>query len=206
MMKHLGCVKIRQSGQSFLEGIIALPLFLFFCAALVQLLWMLLAQHMLNSATRYMALHESTSPGSVIEQQAAFLARMKPLPGRGYVVPLIDVIAPEQAQVEAARLTREAEGEYLQELDYVHIQLHQRNEEQAEAWLALAVVPVRVRWCFPLRVPWIADVFMHFDFFSEMEHRTYCEAYGFSGAPHFPLYAVSRVPLRASRLWQVAPD
>lgn len=196
----------QQRGQSMIEGLIALPFFLFFIAALVQLIWMLLAQHLLNSAARYVALHESTVPGSVLEQQAVFYSRMKPLPGRGVVIPLIDVLQYDQEQLDLARLARQQNEGYLQELDYVHIQLHQRNEEQAEKWLEVAVVPVRVRWCFPLRVPWIGSVFLQFDRLSEVEHRAYCQAYAVAGTPHFPLYAVSRVPLRATRVWRPATE
>ena len=192
----------RAKGQSLVEGLIALPIFLLFCAALVQLVWLLLAQHLLNSATRYVALQESVKPGSSLEQQAVFLSRMKPLPGRGYVVPLISVLEPELALVQNADLTETDAGQYLHDMDYVHIQLQERTDQQAEAWLKLAVVNVEVKWCFPLRVPWVSEVVNVVDWFADQAHQAYCAGYGQMGTPHFPLRSVSKVPLKATREWQ----
>src|SRR5690554_7534570 len=85
----------RHRGQSLVEGMVALPLFLLFVAAIVQLIWLLLAKHLLVSATSYVALYAAIKPEDTLNQQAVFMQRIKPLQ-QNLPLPRIELVLPDE--------------------------------------------------------------------------------------------------------------
>lgn len=196
-----------QSGQSSLEGVIVLPIFLFLAAAGVQLIWLLLAKHILLTATSYVALYAATAPEDEIGQQLIFQQRIKPVQRDDFVVPKIRLITPE------AELTRKA-ADYNAETDmyafdpeFVSLQLQERLEsgnDSAEEWLQLSNVRVEIEWCFRIRVPGMGVLLRQAFNRGLFNGGTGCETYDvLKGGYYMPLRAGANTPLHTKRQWRI---
>lgn len=191
---------LRQQGQSFVEGLVVLPIFFFVAAGIAQLIWLLLAQHLLVSATSYVALHAATAPNNTTAHLMVFKQRMKPL-RQSLPLPSINLIRPNKEQAQAVAEYNVDTNTYALDPEYARLQLKEKHDlsaEKAEKWLQLSTLQVEIRWCFQLKIPIVDQVFQHA--FTDTEGECALENILYPGV-YIPLTAVAKVPLHRKREW-----
>lgn len=210
-----------QQGQSSLEAFVVLPFVAVLGLVGVQLLWLLFAQHILLSATSYVALYAATAPTDTIGQQLVFQQRIKVIQQDALILPQIRLVSP------SAELSRQFAyydpSTQLYEFDpaFAHLQLAEQKKlgtERVEKWLQLSVLEVEVTWCFRLRVVELVAGGANFvqGFFptgwvNKESNRgeknlllAPCALYqASSGRRYFPLRAVVKTPLQSKRQWRL---
>ncbi|MCO4322018.1 TadE/TadG family type IV pilus assembly protein [Aliidiomarina quisquiliarum] len=195
------------AGQSSVEAIVALPLFFFLAAAGVQLVWLLLAKHILLMATSYVALYAAVAPDDSTGQQLVFQQRIKPIQRGNLVVPNIKLITP------AAELSRNV-ADYDAQTDnytldpaFASLQLgeHASNSiESAEQWLQLSNIQVQIEWCFRLQVPGMGAILEAAFNRGVFQGGTGCDIYNLLPGRYFiPLRAKANAPLHIKRQWRI---
>ncbi|RUO43828.1 hypothetical protein CWE15_01100 [Aliidiomarina taiwanensis] len=189
-----------QKGQSLVEGLVALPLFFLLAAAIVQLIWLFLAQQLLISATSYVALYAATAPEDTLAQQAVFQQRIKPL-GQHVPLPHIHLVLPDKKQAQAVADYNANTQTFTLDPVYAKLQLKEKYDvslEEAEQWLQLSNLEVQVRWCFKLKVPVVAKLIKKA--FSQGDGACGVESLLLTGV-YVPLTSTAKVPLHRKREW-----
>lgn len=151
----------RQHGQAMLETLVALPLALLALAAVVQILWLLLAQQMLQAASIHAVRQGSLDGMNQGRMLQVLEKRMRPLPGKALHLPRIERLHPDDAMIkENGKLVRDGQRSFYElASDFSSARLHQlENDEQREAWLRARILQIEVTWCQPLLVPLVAPV------------------------------------------------
>lgn len=198
---------ILNSGQSSVEAVVALPIFFFLAAAGVQLIWLLLAKHILLMATSYVALHAAVAPDDIAGQQLVFQQRIKPVQRDNFVVPKINLITPAAALTRRVADYDAQTGNYTFDPAFASLQLgEQANKglENAEQWLRLSNVQVHIEWCFRVQVPGMG-VFLEAAFNRGFfQGGTGCDIYNLlAGNYYIPLRAHASAPLHVKRQWRI---
>ncbi len=194
-------------GQSSVEALVVLPMFFFLAAAGVQLVWLLLAKHILLMATSYVALHAAVAPDDIAGQHLLFQQRIKPIQRGNFVIPKITLVTP------AAELTRRVAdydaqtGSYTIDPAFASLQLgeHANNSiESAEQWLQLSHVQVQIEWCFRLQVPGMGAFLKAAFNRGFFNGGTGCDIYNLvPGRYYIPLRAQAKSPLHVKRQWRI---
>lgn len=189
----------RTKGQGLLETLLALPLLVFFIGGLMQLLWLLLAQQMLQAATLYMAREVSHDDYSLLGLQAVFWERMLPLPGRSYALPDIRLVQPSQHTARQYGVYDEERKAYRIDRAFLLQRLAalEAEPEELEEALASLVVTLEVNWCFPMRVPVVNRVLQEILYPNRYWSSRWCLASGHAG-PEIRLRSRATMPIRGA--------
>lgn len=200
-------LKATYSGQSSVEALIVLPLFFFLAAAGVQLIWLLLAKHILLSATSYVAMHAAVAPQDRIGQHLIFQQRIKPVQRGNSVVAQIHIVTPSPELSRSVADYDITTGDFFIDPAFASLQLQERaeqGEEQLEQWLLLSTLQVEIEWCFRLQVPGIGPILLAAFDRGWLQGGTGCDMYNLvAGHYYIPLHARVNAPLHAKRQWRL---
>lgn len=187
------------TGQSMLEMLIVLPLLTFIGFALIQLLWLFLAQQMLQTATVFVTRQASLDGGNIIRQMETLYRRMEPLPGKATHVPLVIRLHPSNEQVRRYGEDTLKNGErYLRmPTDFSLVRLNNLRFDEREEWLRARILQYEVVWCQPLRVPVAAPVMAYFLRYTLDDKQQYCNLQGAGREPMKAITAKAAAPLQA---------
>lgn len=186
-------------GQSMVEVLVALPLIIFVAFAMIQLLWLFLAQQMLQTATVFVTRQSSLDGGNLIRQVETLYTRMEPLPGKAVHVPLIIRLQPSAEQIRRYGEEVRVNGQrYLRlHTDFALVRLNNLRFDEREGWLRSRIVQYEVVWCQPLRVPVAAPIMAYFLRYTLDDKQQYCNLQGAGREPMKAITAKAAAPLQA---------
>ncbi|RUO25215.1 hypothetical protein CWE09_00260 [Aliidiomarina minuta] len=163
-------------GQSMLETLIVLPLFLLMLAAAVQGLWILLAQQMLQAASLHVVRQASLTGGDSLAMLQVLESRMRPLPGSRLHIPDIKRLHPSDRLIreQGDRVVSEGRVFYQLSSDFAGARLASLHETEREAWLRARIFKVGITWCQSLLVPMMAQTLQPFLRSSTSPAQQYC--------------------------------
>ncbi|MGX5914545.1 TadE family protein [Aliidiomarina sp. Khilg15.8] len=151
----------KEQGQAMLETLVALPLAILLVAAVAQMLWLLLAQQMLQSASIHVVRQGSLDGMNQVRMLQVLEKRMRPLPGKALHLPHIERLHPDDNMIRkhAKRVREGRDLVYELSSDFSSVRLHELdNDEAREAWLRARILQIEVTWCQPLLIPIVATV------------------------------------------------
>lgn len=176
----------RQHGQAMLETLVALPLVLLVLAAVVQILWLLLAQQMLQAASIHTVRQGSLDGMNQGRMLQVLEKRMRPLPGKALHLPRITRLHPDDAMIKKhGKRVRDGQRSYYElASDFSSARLHELDtDEQREAWLRARILQIEVTWCQPLLVPVVAPIIAGFLRRSANPVQVYCNVQSIARRP-----------------------
>lgn len=181
------------------EMLVALPLIIFIAFALIQLLWLFLAQQMLQTATVFVTRQSSLDGGSLIRQVETLYKRMEPLPGKALHVPLVIRLQPSAQQIRRYGEEVRINGQRYMRLhnDFALVRLDNLRFDEREGWLRSRVLQYEVVWCQPLRVPVAAPIMAYFLRYTLDDKQQYCNLQGTGREPMKAITAKAAAPLQA---------
>lgn len=200
MNKNRGALKqVQQGGQSMLEMLIVMPLVVFVGFALIQLLWLFLAQQMLQTATVFVTRQSSLDGGNMVRQMETLYRRMEPLPGKAVHVPLVIRLQPNSEYVRRYGEDIIKDGQrYLRlSTDFPLVRLDNMRFDERQHWLRSRIVQYEVVWCQPLRVPVAAPIMAYFLRYTLDDKQQYCNLQGAGREPMKAISARAAAPLVA---------
>ncbi|RUO21144.1 hypothetical protein CWE08_06005 [Aliidiomarina iranensis] len=157
-------------GQSTVEGTITLGLFFLFLAALVQLIWLLLVQQMLQATTLSATRVGARSNMDKAAMQLLVQSRMQSIPGMELHLPKITRLAPSDGDIKQYGRFNKSTQEYRLPTEFPAVSLSLLGREEQERYLKLRVLQVEIIYCFPLQVP-LAGAFIN----AIVETDAYCQ-------------------------------
>lgn len=189
----------RNSGQSMLEMLIVLPLLTFVGFAVIQLLWLFLAQQMLQTATVFVTRQSSLDGGNIVRQMETLYRRMEPLPGKAVHVPLVIRLHPSSEQVRryGDEIVKDGERYMRLSTDFTLVRLNNLRFDAREEWLRARILQYEVVWCQPLRVPVAAPIMAYFLRYTLDDKQQYCNLQGAGREPMKAITAKAAAPLQA---------
>lgn len=184
-------------GQSMLETMLVLPAVLFFLAAAVQLLWLLLAQQMLQSASLHMVRQAALDNSNLLRMYQVLEKRMRPLPGNVLHVPFIRRTHPQDEDIMryGDYLIEDGEEYYTLDTRFALARLDIMPEDEREHWLRARYLQYEVVWCHALKVPVAASVLAYFLRYSLDIHQQYCNTQVAGRAPMMAVKVRAAAPL-----------
>ncbi len=191
--------------------VIVLPLFLLVISAGIQLIWLLLAKHILLTATSYVALYAAVAPADVTGQQLIFQQRIKAVQRGDLVVPKIHLITPD---ADLSRRVADYEvktQDYSFDPSFATLQLREilaksklEGVLNAEEWLLMSNIQVEIEWCFRIRIPAMGLLLQQAFHKGVLQGGTGCELYSvLKDGYYIPLRAVARAPLHTKWQWRL---
>ena len=186
-----------QLGQSTLEGAITLLLFVSFMLILIQLMWLLLAQQMMQSATiqitRYFAAGGSSSAELMVMQQRL----LNPIPGYSMHLPRIKRLQPSEETIRQFGEYDVATDRFRLPADFIALRVQQvLSEEERERALLAYVLQKEVIYCMPLHVPLAGGIIRQLNSqLGDLAAQLYCDALTLSSAPKIPIRTRAAVPI-----------
>lgn len=169
----------RSHGQAALETLLALPLVLLVVAALAQILWLFLAQQMLQSASLHVVRQGSLDGMNQAAMLQVLEKRMRPLPGRALHIPRIRRLHPDDEMVrgQGTKVRKGSRQYYELASDFSSARLHELDDDEArEAWLRARILQIEIIWCQPLLVPLAAQLIAAFNAVTAEASQQYCNA------------------------------
>lgn len=186
----------RIRGQSTLEALIIVPLVVFLGLAAVQLLWLMLAHQMLQSASVFVVRQSSMDGANLARQLETVYRRMQALPGKAIHVPLVIRLYPTNEQIReyGEEIVKDGHRMYRLTADFPLVRLHNMPVDEREHWLRSRILQYEVVWCQPLRVPVAAPIMGYFLRYTIDDKQQYCNVQG-----------VGREPMKAISVRAAAP-
>lgn len=184
-------------GQSTVEAAVSLMLFSVFIATMVQLLWLLLAQQMLQattlSASRFAAKSNIDSAGMNLLIQN----RLRAIPGIELHIPKIMRLHPTNEDIQQYGIYHSDSGRYRLPAEFPEVSLSLLNIEEQEGYLQVRVLQMEIIYCFSLRVPLAATLIKQVTKYSEND--IYCQLQQ-RAKPMLGIRTRATIPL-ANDLW-----
>ena len=191
--------KGNNKGQSTLEGVVGLLVFTTFFALLLQILWILLAQQVMQSTTLQAARLGSASSMNLLPMRILIFERLQVIPGIQFHVPKIERILPTNETIAAVGVYDNQRKRFKLEVDFAHVRIRELPKEQQEQYLTAQLLQIAITYCLPLRVPLAAAIIM-----TTPQHesdRLYCQAQNHGSYAMLPIKTTATVPLETA-LWQ----
>ena len=186
-------------GQSTLEGVVGLFVFATFFALLLQILWILLAQQIMQSTTLQAARLGSASSMDLLPMRILIFERLKIIPGIQFHDPKIERILPTNETISAVGVYDDQRKRFKLEVDFAHVRIRELPRSQQENYLIAQLLQINITYCFPLRVPLTAAIIVAMSQ-SELD-RLYCETQNRGSYVMLPIKTTATVPLETA-LWQ----
>lgn len=193
---------ILQAGQGTVEGAVTLMLFTTFVALLIQLLWILLAQQMMQSATLQIARYVAAGGESIAERVAMQERLLKPLPGYKTHLPRMKRLLPSDETIRQFGKYDAAKDSFRLPADFTALRVRQLSSEAEQEQALLAyVMQQEIIYCMPLHVP-IAGAIIRllYNGVSDSYAQGYCDVLALTTAPTIPIRTQASVPLEHD-LW-----
>lgn len=167
---------MKYKGQSMLETMIVLPLFLLMLAAAVQGLWILLAQQMLQAASLHVVRQASLTGADNLAMLQVLESRMRPLPGIRLHIPEIKRLYPSDQLIreQGEQVFSDGRVFYRLSTDFAAATLATLSETEREAWLRARIIKIGITWCQSLLVPMVAQTLQPFLRGSASPAQQYC--------------------------------
>lgn len=141
------------NGQSTAEAAISLLFFSVFIATIIQLLWLLLAQQMLQattlSAARYAAKSSANQSGMLLLIQNRF----RKIPGIDLHIPEITRIRPTDEDIRKYGRVEQPSNRYRLSSEFPDLELSLLTPEEQELFLKARILQLEITYCFSLRIP-----------------------------------------------------
>lgn len=191
--------KVHRNGQSTLEGVVGLLIFATFFALVLQVIWILLAQQIMQAATLQAARVGSSASMNLLPMRVLIFERLKIIPGIQLHIPKIERILPTDESIAALGVYDEERKRFKLEVDFPYVRMQGLTKEQQENYLTAQVLQIEITYCFPLRVPVAASIIM----LSVQNNiaALYCQAQAQGSYAVLPIETTATVPLAAA-LWQ----
>lgn len=184
----------RYKGQAVVEALLALPLLLFISFAVLQILWLIWAQQMLQVASAQAARAAALQQGQVAVAEAELAAAMLGVEpqalasmrsgatvelGRAYLQQRLWV-----KQIAALKIMEFGEAERQlavtkdkqRVIPWSHLPLRYQLSTQPELEQRARTLTLRIRWCQPLRLPLIGTFFSWVAAQSKHPAQRFCQA------------------------------
>ncbi|RUO38781.1 hypothetical protein CWE13_03880 [Aliidiomarina shirensis] len=184
----------RWHGQSMLEVAISLFFFCVFIATITQLLWIFLAQQMLQATTLSAARFAAKASMDNAGVQMLIQNRIKAIPGLQIHIPKIQRVAPTDEDVKTHGIYDARNKRHRLPAEFPELNLSLLTREEQEKFLQLRVLQIEIEYCFSLRVPLAATLIK-----SATKASIHCQLQQ-RNKPMLPIHTKASVPL-ANDFW-----
>ncbi|EGN76325.1 TadE-like protein [Idiomarina sp. A28L] len=184
-------------GQSTVEAAISLLFFCIFIAITMQLLWLLLAQQMLQATTLSASRFAAKSNVDLVGMNLLIQNRVRAIPGIELHIPKIKRLRPTDEDIKELGIYYSDSKGYRLPAEFSEVSLSLLNRAEQEKYLQVRVLQMEIIYCFSLRVPLAATLIKQVTKYSEND--IYCQLQQ-RAKPMLPIRTRATIPLE-NDLW-----
>lgn len=186
-----------QVGQASVEGAVTLLIFSTFMALLLQLLWILLAQQMMQSTTLQLTRYVATGGDSVWERAAIQHRLLRQLPGYVTHLPRMQRLLPSDETIRDFGEYDREKDKFRLPADFIALRAQQLDSLAAQEQALLAyVLQQEIVYCMPLHIPIAGAIIRQlYATVADSSAQLYCDILTLTSAPTIPIRTQASVPL-----------